>query len=83
MPEIEITKRDVEALADTLDQLALPEEQRAFLTAVVAVARDAVAGRQSPVTVEVAGPVESFRAQFETAFTSGAVSDPLKLSIHR
>jgi hypothetical protein len=81
--EIHLRYDDVEVLAENLDRLDLPTGQKALLSAIVAVAAEAVAGPDQPVQVKVSPP---FSDQLATAFTPGrvdALDDKVTLSIGR
>jgi hypothetical protein len=73
MGEVVISSEDVAGLAVKLDELNLPDPQRILLSALVALAAEAVSKGEKTATVEVVEPVPTFADQFATAFTPGAV----------
>ena len=75
MAEIEISQEDIIGLGDALDALALPEGQKALLSAIIALAADTMASRSAPVAiVDGADTTTSFHDQFAFSFTPGALS---------
>jgi hypothetical protein len=75
MAEQHISQDDINGLAQTLDELNLPDGQKALLSGIVAAAADAIAATQPEVSVEVVDPLPSFHDQFATAFTPGHVEN--------
>jgi hypothetical protein len=62
--ELPITQADIDGLAEALDGLSLTAAQRRLLTAILATATKVV-------TLEAQGTFDSFRAQFDFAYTPG------------
>jgi hypothetical protein len=66
MTEVTITEEDVAGLAAALDQLDLPERQRALLSVLMGMA-------PKVTSVEIVDTVPSFSEQFASAFSAGKV----------
>jgi hypothetical protein len=64
MAEVTITEEDVAGLAAALDQLVLPEPQKALLSALMAMA-------PKVKSVEIEEPVPAFQEQFAAAYSPG------------
>jgi hypothetical protein len=73
MAEIDVSQANIAGLAQALDNLDLPEAQKALLSAIVAIAADAINNQDPQVAVDV-DPVPSFHDQFATAFTPDPVN---------
>jgi len=68
MAEMHISSEDINGLAQTLEELDLPEGQKALLSAIVALAADAIGAQDPEVIVDVGG-IPSIADQFAVAFT--------------
>jgi hypothetical protein len=68
MAELHLSHDDVRGLALALDELDLPDPQRALLSAIVALGAAAIDQANQSFVVDV-DPVPSFHAQFASAFT--------------
>jgi hypothetical protein len=74
MAEVQISRDDIDGLAHALDELNLPAGQRALLSAIVAVAANAIGDQEEKLLVVDLDPVPSFHDQFATAFTPDQAS---------
>jgi hypothetical protein len=75
--EIQISQDEIDRLAESLDELDLPAEQKTLLFAIVALATEAIVAKGHPVLVEVDQPIPSFKAQFAVAFVPGVTTHTL------
>lgn len=73
MTETPFDPSEISAVAKRLDELHLPAEQRAVLSAII----DAAA-KASRIAVDPTQPVPSFQDQFASAFTAGLVVEGSK-----
>jgi hypothetical protein len=85
MPDVQVSRNDVESLGDKIGGLesSLSDKEKALLLGVIAVASDSISsgsspvvsresGQDSPIAVDYQGSLPPLRDQFVSAFTPGA-----------